>query len=86
MGKTARTIFPAMIEQRAVRELHHLVLFEEEEAVRFRRRMHIHFVLLSFSGMLSFLSIYGIASITLVTGCSFGILSLQELVDYAGRF
>jgi hypothetical protein len=67
-------------------ELHKFVLSEEEETLRLRRRLHIHICLLGVSGLLTFLSMWNMISIAVVTGSSVTILTLQEWVDYIGRF
>jgi hypothetical protein len=67
-------------------ELHKLVLAEEEETARMRRRFHIHVVLLGLSGFLAYLSVVDIVSLTIVTLTSPCFLLTQEYIDRVGRF
>jgi hypothetical protein len=68
------------------RGLHRLVLAEEDEAARFRRRMHLHLCMIGIAGgatLLSMLSVMDAASIVYIT---LGLNCTQEFVDYVGRF
>ncbi len=67
-------------------ELHRFVRDEAEDVEKFRRRFHIHLCLLTVNGVVTYLSLVGIVSITLVTGCTTGVLVIQEYVDRIGRF
>jgi hypothetical protein len=66
--------------------LHKLCLTEETEEVRFRRRLHIHVVMISITSGLSLCAVFGCVSLSVATGGSAGLLCLQELLDDIGRF
>jgi hypothetical protein len=66
--------------------LHRLCLAEEEEEARFRRRLHIHLVMIGATGALSICAVFGMVSLSIATGGSAGILCIQEYLDDIGRF
>lgn len=66
--------------------LHRFVRTGEEDAVRMRRRLHIHVALLTCTGAMSFCGLWGIVSLTAVTGTSTGVILLQEIIDSFGQF
>lgn len=67
-------------------ELHNFAKTEAEETEKFRRRLHVHLCLMFGTALLSFFSIAGEVSVIVVTTTSTGILTLQELFDYMGRY
>lgn len=66
--------------------LNRLVLSEEEETVRMRRRFHLHACLLGVSGLLGYLAVVDVVSLTVVTLVSPTLLLGQEYIDRIGKF
>jgi hypothetical protein len=71
---------------RVCAEVHRLVLAEEDEAARFRRRLHIHIALISLVAVLTFMSVLNLVDSTVVVGATVGVNGCQEALDYVGRF
>jgi hypothetical protein len=68
-------------------ELHKFVKSEEEEADRFRRRMHIHLGSICVSWLVSYLfSLTGVATVLVVTASPAMFQILTEVIDNIGRF
>jgi hypothetical protein len=74
------------VRQHAGSVVHRLVLTEAEEAEKFRRRLHLHLLMLSAIGLLTFLSLIDALNAACLISSTLGINTLQEALDYAGRF
>lgn len=66
--------------------LHKFVRDEEDDARKFNRRLHVHLCLLTFNGCLSYFSVIGMVSVTVLTSATTTVLILQEVFDRAGKF
>jgi len=78
----------ARYKQACTNRLEAFVLCGEEfsEATRLRRRLHIHVCLLGVAGLLTFLGAVSFVDADMVVGISVGLNSVQEFLDYVGRF
>lgn len=74
------------IRQHAGQIVHRLVLTEAEEAEHFRRRFHLHMLLLGAIGLLTFLSLVDALNAACLVSSTLGINTIREALDYAGRF
>jgi hypothetical protein len=67
--------------------LHNFVKLEEEEiTIRMRRRFHIHAGVFCMLGLLSYLSVIDVVSITIVAAASPMIQVALEYIDQVGQF
>lgn len=67
-------------------KLDHLVLAEEDEQARFRRRMHIHLCMIGASALLALMSIWSLVDASSVIFMTLTVNSTQEFFDYVGKF
>lgn len=66
--------------------MEHLVLRDEEEVRRLKRRMHLHGLLFGITAVLTFASVISLVSMSYVVGAQLCLQYVQEYVDYVGRF
>jgi uncharacterized membrane protein HdeD (DUF308 family) len=64
----------------------HLVLAEAEEQERFKRRLHLHGILICAACLLFVMSAFSMVDTTVMVGGTFCLNGVQEFLDYAGRF
>jgi hypothetical protein len=82
---------PKAVERLSLRakadaELRKLVLAEEDDVARFRRRMHIHICLIGVTGGCTLLSVMSVMDMTVVVYVTMCLNGIQEFIDNAGKF
>ena len=72
--------------KRVDHRLEKLVLADEDEVARLRRRMHLHLCLIALATGLALLSVWSIVDASSAVCLTLGLNSVQEALDYVGRF